>query len=98
MKLALALGSTLISLGWVAWALLALYHLLNWPLRQEAAAFAFVIVVPLLAAGFIMNLVGTLVFGAALRGNRRTKGNLAIFWIGVLGFSGPILLVLSFAD
>jgi hypothetical protein len=87
-------GSVLIYLAWGLWVAFALYEWSTWPPRQEAVMALAIILPVVIVVGWILDLIGMLVLGFALKGSSRTPGNIAIFWIGVLGIGAPILILL----
>lgn len=87
-------GLRLIFLGWGIGIAFALYVWWTWPPRQEEAMGLAIILPVVVAVGWAINLIGMLVLGFALKGSSRTRGNIAIFWIGVLGIGAPILILL----
>jgi hypothetical protein len=85
-------GSQLIMLAWGIWVAFALYGWWTWPPRDEGAMGLAIILLVVVVVGWAMNFIGMLVLGFALKGSNRTRGNIAIFWIGVLGIAAPVLM------
>lgn len=101
MAVALRHGRMFIITGWATWVVDAIYiALLDWWSRPRQHAFVTLDVLLfyfVVFVGWALILIGTPMLGHALfkKGGPRTRGNIAIFRIGLLGVSAPGLVVLG---